>query len=97
MPRNPDTAWHVINDPEDKRHGTTNGYNNYDCRCDRCKRAHADEQQRRKVARRNAPTPRHVHGTVNGYDNYSCRCKRCTEAHTEAARVRRAAKRQEVN
>lgn len=27
------------NDPEDERHGTTNGYSNLKCRCDRCKEA----------------------------------------------------------
>lgn len=92
-----DTAWRVINDPDDKRHGTVNGYNNYDCRCDRCKKAHADDAQKRKTDRRNAPTPRHVHGTVNGYDNYGCRCTRCKAAHTGAARRRRAEKKQEAN
>lgn len=27
------------NNPEDERHGTTNGYSNLKCRCDRCKDA----------------------------------------------------------
>lgn len=89
-----DTAWLVLNDPTDKRHGTPNGYNNYGCRCDRCRAAHAADSLKRKNARRIAPTPRHVHGTVNGYDNYSCRCKRCTKAHTDAARERRHRDRQ---
>jgi hypothetical protein len=28
------------NDPTDPRHGTTNGYSNHRCRCQRCREAH---------------------------------------------------------
>lgn len=27
--------------PDDPRHGTTNGYSNYKCRCDKCTKAHS--------------------------------------------------------
>jgi hypothetical protein len=90
-----DTAWLMIHDPTDPRHGTTNGYRNLKCRCERCRRANADDAAQRKAARRNAPTPRRVHGTVNGYDNYSCRCARCTKAHTDAARNLRHRRKQQ--
>ena len=46
----PDTLSELIADDDgrtfsadDPRHGTGNGYSNLDCRCTRCKRAHADE------------------------------------------------------
>jgi len=35
-------------DPNDPRHGTTNGYTAYGCRCDSCTAAHANDERRRK-------------------------------------------------
>jgi len=29
-----------ISNPDDPRHGTKNGYDNLNCRCDRCREAH---------------------------------------------------------
>lgn len=66
--------------PDDPRHGTTNGYGNLGCRCERCQEAHAAEVQRAKERRAASPIPEHVHGTANGYGNYRCRCDACTEA-----------------
>lgn len=36
----------MLNDPEDKRHGTGTGYN-YGCRCDRCKAAKRELNRRK--------------------------------------------------
>lgn len=78
----------------DPRHGTYNGYSNYDCRCDECRAANA-AYQRRADARRAATglpegDPRHGE---NGYTNYGCRCSTCTEAKRvrNANRARRTA------
>lgn len=32
-------------EPGDPRHGTENGYGNQGCRCDECRRAHADKMR----------------------------------------------------
>lgn len=34
----------------DPRHGTTNGYNHYSCRCDRCRKANTADQARYRNA-----------------------------------------------
>ncbi|WP_460357166.1 hypothetical protein [Mycobacterium sp. ZZG] len=36
------------NDPTDERHGTTNGYNNYGCRCDKCREANNADKRRQR-------------------------------------------------
>lgn len=35
----------MMNNPDDPRHGTNNGYSNLGCRCDRCKAAKAAMHQ----------------------------------------------------
>lgn len=35
-------------DPTDSRHGTTNGYNNYGCRCDECREANNADKRRQR-------------------------------------------------
>lgn len=35
--------------PDDPRHGTQNGYGNYDCRCDRCTAAHTVVAAKRRA------------------------------------------------
>lgn len=64
--------------------GTSNGYGNYGCRCQKCRDAWAVYySQQVRATLRKKPIPGHVHGTPNGYSNYSCRCADCTRAHTE--------------
>lgn len=44
---------HPVNNPDDQRHGTANGYVNYGCRCDKCRQAwteYARERRERKAA-----------------------------------------------
>ena len=84
-----DPTWRLQDHPDDPRHGTPNGYNNLDCRCPRCTAANTAAQARRREARRNAPTPRHVHGTDAGYREYGCDCKRCKAAHATARKASR--------
>lgn len=79
----------------DPRHGTANGYNNLDCRCDACKKAWADyvAQQRLNRSRKaRAGEGGLVHGKSATYSNWRCRCDQCTEAHriASARRARRA-------
>lgn len=43
----------ITDDPTDQRHGTTNGYGNLGCRCERCRKANADAHRgymRQRVA-----------------------------------------------
>lgn len=72
-------------------HGTSGGYTNHKCRCDKCKAAFAAYMAKfRERVKDNVPE--HVHGTAGGYTNYSCRCVKCTSAHTRLTRERRKAK-----
>jgi len=87
------------NDPSDPRHGTTNGYINFLCRCDGCKAAQAEYMQgptgwrsRRAKGLPDPDDPRH--GTYNGYCNWGCRCRPCKDAGRDRARARRKAARQ---
>lgn len=67
--------------PEDPRHGTTNGYSNQKCRCADCRQAWGvykrNRQQRIKSTGLDPTDPRH--GSTAGYA-YSCRCGPCEEA-----------------
>jgi hypothetical protein len=55
------------------RHGTEYMYRTYKCRCEPCKLAFKEAQQR--SAQANAE-----HGTVRMYSQGGCRCKLCSEA-----------------
>lgn len=74
-----------MTDQEEPWHGTSGGYANHHCRCDRCKRAWSDycadyfEALAENV-------PERVHGTYNGYRNYKCRCRPCKDANAAYAR-----------
>lgn len=63
--------------PDDPRHGTPNGYNNHNCRCDDCKAAQRVDNMARRRERLSRPIPDHVHGTDNGYTSYKCKCPAC--------------------
>ena len=74
---------HIVSDmlqnQDDPRHGTVNGYNNHDCRCPGCRAAQSKDCIDRKSRRSLTPDdPRH--GTANGYQNYNCRCPSCSRA-----------------
>jgi hypothetical protein len=87
--------------PSDPRHGTANGYTNLDCRCRRCRTAHAENYKRLAHARgqhmpwdqylleRTAESKRKPCGTESKY-TAGCRCDACTYASAEARRRRRA-------
>jgi hypothetical protein len=68
-------------------HGTRARYQK-GCKCDECKRSHADHQ----ASLRGLEPPNH--GTESGYINYACRCQPCKEAARAAVRARLAALRQ---
>ena len=74
----------------DTRHGTTNAYRNYGCRCTPCSQAAVEDMFERKRARRRRGLTRDDprHGTENGYSNWGCRCRSCTDAWTVAASAR---------
>lgn len=78
--------------PEDDRHGTENGYNNYGCRCVPCRTAHTTYTREvltpNRLARPIDPMDER-HGTVNLYDNYGCRCVPCTRANRDRGRKSR--------
>jgi Sigma-70, region 4 len=71
-------------------HGTTNGYQNHNCRCRECKQAHSEwnREYRKRLSTREPLN----HG-YSGYTNYSCRCPICTAANTQKSRARRARRR----
>ena len=70
--------------PDDPRHGTTNGYVNLGCRCERCRtawRVYIRERRRARIAGE-AGEPK-VHGTPSNYTNWRCRCDKCSQAWNE--------------
>lgn len=79
--------------PDDKRHGTPNGYNNQHCRCEPCRAANTVYMAERKALRIARGVPDHVHGTSGGYGNWDCRCDDCTAAWTKETRDRNGRRR----
>lgn len=65
--------------PDDARHGTTNGYRNLRCRCDRCRAAATKDKQMWQAVRASLSPDDPRHGSLNAYQNYGCRCAACTE------------------
>jgi hypothetical protein len=77
-------------DPNHEKHGTRNGYNNYQCRCRKCSLANANYQATvRRRAQESGYTMGWKHGTWSTYSNYLCRCQPCTEAAAKYNRERR--------
>lgn len=70
---------------DDPRHGTTNGYFNYGCRCEPCRiagnKSTRDTRQFRKTVV--LPPSDRRHGTTHGYVEWSCRCARCKRAYRD--------------
>lgn len=56
-------------------HGTPNGYQNYRCRCEPCKKSNSDYRKKRLQQSVTGNEP--WHGTMSGYGYWGCRCKRC--------------------
>lgn len=82
--------------PDDPRHGTTNGYGNHHCRCERCRAAHAakhSEYMRKVRSDQSLVQPDAQHGTPYRYD-VGCRCAECRTAHNEKSRATKARIRQ---
>lgn len=57
----------------EEMHGMYGTYNNWGCRCDKCKEANRIVHA--KIKSRNAKS----HG-LSGYFNYGCRCDTCNDA-----------------
>lgn len=87
----PETAGRVRADPDDPRHGTPNGYTHAKCRCDRCRKAHADQNRNYRPARRELTATDPRHGTRMGYI-LGCRCDACRAVIAERAREQRRRK-----
>lgn len=77
-------------------HGTSTGYVNWRCRCNRCHDAHfTDEQKARQsvnsknylVKALSKEVPEGMHGTVTGYRIYKCRCEACTAASKYKSKI----------
>lgn len=68
---------------DDYRHGTTNGYGNLKCRCDRCSAAQAKfyqlEKAKKHALRESGLMPEAAHGRPVGYQVYGCECEPCLE------------------
>jgi hypothetical protein len=77
---------------DDPRHGTSNGYMNYGCRCQPCVDARKAYRERLK-ANPAGRAARSEHGTTSKYAR-GCRCDQCRAAVTDAAREYRERKRQ---
>lgn len=65
----------------DTRHGTENGYGNYKCRCDDCRRAHTASTTLAREARweKGLPADSPLHGRKSTYFNYGCQCGPCRD------------------
>lgn len=84
----------------DPRHGTTNGYSNLDCRCDRCRKAWTQyclayrhekglsEPWESYLDQVRLKAELRNHGTEVRY-NGGCRCEHCRAAASDAKRFRR--------
>jgi hypothetical protein len=64
-------------------HGTQARYSSK-CRCDLCRKAHAEYARAARARERGSDTRRNAHvvrhGTYNEYNNYGCRCDECKAA-----------------
>ena len=75
----------ALTDPEDPRHGTTNGYGNHGCRCAACREAHRAHHNAYLARTRAEGRVLGKHGSAVAYDS-GCRCDSCREAHNAKSR-----------
>jgi hypothetical protein len=61
-------------------HGTVSGYRYWNCRCELCRRAHADYSRGTRARAAAKGIRESLHGTVTGYRYWRCRCARCKRA-----------------
>lgn len=81
--------------PEHPAHGTTTGYANHACRCQRCREAHREKHNaymHRVRQTGELTTPDRTHGTAYRYD-VGCRCDDCRAAHNLKSRLAKARRR----
>lgn len=77
--------------PDDSRHGTSNGYSNYKCRCAQCReawRVYVQEVLKPSRFIKQFDPDDERHGSLNLYNNYGCRCASCTRAKRDNDRDR---------
>lgn len=67
--------------PDDPRHGQ-NGYINFGCRCDTCRRGNTEgcKKARYKRWKKGLPEGDPRHGRLTSYPNWGCTCEKCLNA-----------------
>ncbi len=78
--------------PDDPRHGTTNGYGNLGCRCERCTAAQRVSHHAYMLRQRASGRIVGRHGSPSAYDT-GCRCDACRAAHNAKSQKFKAARR----
>lgn len=84
--------------PRDHRHGTIGGYSNWDCRCDRCTKAHSAYHKAyvlktgrvKRTIEEIRANPRWKHGGKYSYYDKKCRCEKCMDWMRNDKRRQRA-------
>ena len=76
-----------------KQHGTQLEYK-HGCRCQECRKAHADycrdQSANRKARLTSGKRVKVQHGTMGAYRNWGCRCQKCSDANKMNSREWRA-------
>jgi len=96
----------MLSHPDERWHGTFNGYNHHGCRCPACMEANRRRTRERSEQKRlerqgvapSKPAGRIIegapHGTASGYNFHKCRCAECRAYLADKRRGQRERRRQ---